>query len=975
MILPKTQAITTLPKKTPLPIKILPITATYSISPTSQSFDANGGTGSITVTATGAFKGEWMAVSNNDWISVTAGNTGVGDGVVTYVIAINSNQASRNGTITVAGQVFKVTQAGMVYSYKISPTSQSFDAPGGSGGILVTTQPGAKWTADSNKDWLTITAGSSGVGSGNVVFTVAANSSGAPRIGVITVAGQAFQVIQSALTPYPDLTVTKLETGNGILLSFTITVKNWGKVDLNRNVPISVYLRPDENAPWRYAGGVTGGSVKALAEVPIIFDKNTGIFPFIKEGYVKWGANQIKVVLDPDNLLKEEIDKSNNQYTGKFNWQPPVANLKVVDFKLDYTDRTDWSTVLTLTLTLKNEGAAVPVEADSSLSSTLIAVTGREKSSGYQFSDSFIPKRDGLNINDYRIPPGSTKIYRYTLRVTTSANQLQGDFECAVKFDGDFHFIDFNRQDNVLVKTISISKRAITISDFNPKIGITGGNNIETHLIVKTAYNLVNKDNFKVIFNNKEVKINTVQLYNNSRDYDIWVTLPPEAVAAPFTITAFGAAGVSKDNFRVYGPPTITAIAPQVVHPGEELTIKGTNFLKEGALAASGGMQGQTAVFFPTTRQKEDWLSSYQFISENELRVKIPDNAVSGDLGVIMGFNIVRCHYLIHPTLTMVPAGGEPGTEVRIYTKGLRPVEQKAAIEFNGVKAVIDSIIDGEIPVIVTHVPPEATTGKIRITTADGIDEQSQMLFRVIAPRLDNILPDKLSPGATLTIKGQDLDLVESGILYRQILGNRFSWKLDIIERHGANELLVRLPAAESILADIAGTFTRNPQLIYKVKLNPAAYLAGPATISLWSSQTTARQTNEVHFTLLEPDGTAPRPETRVAAITSGSVNQVSFGDQITLYGENLDVICQIYIKFSLTDQAIYECQVIGIPQKNQITIQLPTEAEIRSHDAFLPAGKLSGELTVVALYVVDISKILLDSNCRWMEPFKMVIQ
>ena len=83
---------------------------TYSISPTSKSFNASAGTGSVTVTAaTGC---AWTAVSNASWVTITSGASGSGNGTVNYsVAAYTGKPKKRNGTMTVAGLNFAVTQA------------------------------------------------------------------------------------------------------------------------------------------------------------------------------------------------------------------------------------------------------------------------------------------------------------------------------------------------------------------------------------------------------------------------------------------------------------------------------------------------------------------------------------------------------------------------------------------------------------------------------------------------------------------------------------------------------------------------------------------------------------------------------------------------------------------------------------------------------------------------------------------------
>lgn len=85
-------------------------TCSYSINPTSASYAAGGGTGSVTVTASAGCN--WTAVSNSTFITITSGSSGSGNGTVNYSVASNTGTSSRNGTMTIAGLTFTVTQAG-----------------------------------------------------------------------------------------------------------------------------------------------------------------------------------------------------------------------------------------------------------------------------------------------------------------------------------------------------------------------------------------------------------------------------------------------------------------------------------------------------------------------------------------------------------------------------------------------------------------------------------------------------------------------------------------------------------------------------------------------------------------------------------------------------------------------------------------------------------------------------------------------
>jgi hypothetical protein len=84
---------------------------TYTISPTSQSFDSSGGTGSVNVTTQSGCS--WTAANNASWITITSGSGGTGSGMVNYSVSVNTATSQRTGTITIAGETFTVTQDGI----------------------------------------------------------------------------------------------------------------------------------------------------------------------------------------------------------------------------------------------------------------------------------------------------------------------------------------------------------------------------------------------------------------------------------------------------------------------------------------------------------------------------------------------------------------------------------------------------------------------------------------------------------------------------------------------------------------------------------------------------------------------------------------------------------------------------------------------------------------------------------------------
>ncbi len=169
----------------------------YSISPSSQSFQESGGSGSLTVLTTSSCS--WTATSSDSWITVTAGASGSGNGTISYTVASNSTINSRAATITAGGEVFNITQDGIPCTYSLSPGSNNFDSNGGGGSFGTTSPTGCTWTASSSDGWVTITAGGSGSGNGTISYTVASNSTINSRAATITAGGQVFNITQDGI--------------------------------------------------------------------------------------------------------------------------------------------------------------------------------------------------------------------------------------------------------------------------------------------------------------------------------------------------------------------------------------------------------------------------------------------------------------------------------------------------------------------------------------------------------------------------------------------------------------------------------------------------------------------------------------------------------------------------------------------------------------------------------------------------------
>ena len=170
---------------------------TYTLTPPSRILSTSASTGLVIVAAADGCA--WSAVSSASWLTVTAGATGLGNGMISYAVADNPSQDERIATLAVGESTFALSQTGGCI-YTMTPTSQGFNPPGGNGTIAVTAPPGCAWTATRSGSWITIVDGASGGANGTVTYSVAANGGSGTRVGTLTIAGQPFVITQSAGT-------------------------------------------------------------------------------------------------------------------------------------------------------------------------------------------------------------------------------------------------------------------------------------------------------------------------------------------------------------------------------------------------------------------------------------------------------------------------------------------------------------------------------------------------------------------------------------------------------------------------------------------------------------------------------------------------------------------------------------------------------------------------------------------------------
>src|SRR5262249_3382394 len=166
-----------------------------SLSQTQQAVSSDGGGGQINVMA--ADDCSWTAMPNVNFITIDAGASGTGPGVVNFTVSPNPGPP-RTGAIEVSDQVLTVTQdAGC--SFTRDPTNLQVKWKGGSAAITIQETGGCSWTATSDSSWITVSSGGAGSSSDAVSIRVERNPEKFQvRVGHVIVAGAPVTVTQRA---------------------------------------------------------------------------------------------------------------------------------------------------------------------------------------------------------------------------------------------------------------------------------------------------------------------------------------------------------------------------------------------------------------------------------------------------------------------------------------------------------------------------------------------------------------------------------------------------------------------------------------------------------------------------------------------------------------------------------------------------------------------------------------------------------
>jgi hypothetical protein len=163
---------------------------TYTIIPKLRNVAFRGGVVNVSIVGKGAAACPTPTIDvmeGDAWITYSNIIFNKNRGSVKVTVSQNTASATRAGSVYIGGAILPVTQTGKPCSYTVNPvTSPLIAKAGGSDSFAITMSPSdCGWTAQSAVNWVTITSGASGTGSGTVFYAVQANGGKPARNGRI----------------------------------------------------------------------------------------------------------------------------------------------------------------------------------------------------------------------------------------------------------------------------------------------------------------------------------------------------------------------------------------------------------------------------------------------------------------------------------------------------------------------------------------------------------------------------------------------------------------------------------------------------------------------------------------------------------------------------------------------------------------------------------------------------------------------
>ena len=252
-----------------------PVVCSYSVAPPSGSLQSAATSSSFAV-QTNDPSCQWTATTTTPWITLN-NTSGTGNSNVNFAVGDNSalGTTTRNGSISVQGVSYNVTQFGSTCDFSLSPSTLNVPAAGGSGLVTVNASSSmCQWTPPANPPaGITLSVADTNVGSGHLNVTLAQNVAPSTVSNVIAISNQNLTINQSGSNCSYSLT-----PGSGSVpftggqLAFTVTAPgacgwtvdtgpSWISLASNSGGAVTLNISANTTTSARSANVLVAGSI------------------------------------------------------------------------------------------------------------------------------------------------------------------------------------------------------------------------------------------------------------------------------------------------------------------------------------------------------------------------------------------------------------------------------------------------------------------------------------------------------------------------------------------------------------------------------------------------------------------------------------------------------------------------------------------------------------------------------------------
>ena len=172
----------------------------FTLTRTTLAVSSGASTNGVGVSAPGGCSWSATVANTNSWITLGSGASAVGSGNLNIRVAAHLGTNARSGTLTIAGQLVTVNQAGVDCAYRLSTTSRTHGNGAATNSVSLTTGAPCAWSVLNTNPWITIVSPASGVGDTTVDYRLPANTSTNDRVGTVRIAGELLVLTQSGVS-------------------------------------------------------------------------------------------------------------------------------------------------------------------------------------------------------------------------------------------------------------------------------------------------------------------------------------------------------------------------------------------------------------------------------------------------------------------------------------------------------------------------------------------------------------------------------------------------------------------------------------------------------------------------------------------------------------------------------------------------------------------------------------------------------